>query len=1053
MNCSHKVLSNYTHQEMSAYTHINMTICQKAKALSCLIKNSNNRKANIFRKLALVALNITSTFTKTGLFKVAFTVTYKLTHKILRRNAKTITSPLKINDLNSDPSLVAYYPFNGDANDYSGNGNHGTVYGATLVEGRSGQCYNFDGVNDYIDCGSSPILKLNTGGTISAWVNFTSFNGTSWSNTIVGKGGSSWANHHYILFKASGTNKLLFSISDGSNYLNGNGPYTTDINLNEWYYVVATWDSTKKSIYLNGQLCQSVNSIIMPIDTPAPVSIGRTGSNGYYTDGCIEDVRIYNRALSADEIGLLYETSSAKKFISKYVNKNSLTGSIKAVYNFIKSTGKNTFQNVIKILSGDTRLTSKTFLGLTNIKPLRDKKASLEVKSDTLLNTNIFSKIVFKVTNILHVLKTNIKKDIISLVTNANYKIHSTFVRPAQFFRSFLINSKSSVSNITKIDSHLLNNVKADTFKANRANKRNIADIRLRNEDIKRVNKQQKQIIRINNVFNYAINKLKEIFANYRFNSGLKKITSKGIHIDILNLVEDINHIRKQNVANIKLVPNKITSSFKAFITKLNIKVVTIKSSGVDFISSSKISASRETTNIFSEKRSEYIAQAKALTSKIWDKIITTTIKFTQYFEKLPVIVFLKEIISQFGVSNSIITRDVFKINITETINTQIIKKFMNKYINADNRLISNTNKMVSKTIYKAIIKLDTIRELIAEKVINTKSKFAGIIKLDIFKVVRTNISNQNLMSKAIKATKNVLVKVQSNKIAHIESQKDMSYKIKSATELNILKNMYHEIVAKTSKIIRITSLIVSSIINNNTKTIKDVDCSLENKIDMYSNPIKSILLEFFGIIHITVLRTQDLAKGILSNLAINTAKQTQTKKNNKAATTFGSFILNKQIGKIKENINIVSVSIKKQAVNTFKVEILRIKTNAQKRIPLVVEAIINIKLNFTKVIIFDKIIQTALIINNKFSRMISKRSELIIKAKTKSIKFINKQIIKINKLKINMLIVIENVKHIFYAKLDGAWKELIGLYVKSEGKWRKVLELSKKEKDKWINK
>jgi hypothetical protein len=50
--------------------------------------------------------------------------------------------------------LVAYYPFNGNANDKSGNGNHGTVHGATLTEDRFGNAdsaYNFDGVYDYIE--------------------------------------------------------------------------------------------------------------------------------------------------------------------------------------------------------------------------------------------------------------------------------------------------------------------------------------------------------------------------------------------------------------------------------------------------------------------------------------------------------------------------------------------------------------------------------------------------------------------------------------------------------------------------------------------------------------------------------------------------------------------------------------------------------------------------------------------------------------------------------------------------------------------------------------
>jgi hypothetical protein len=75
-------------------------------------------------------------------------------------------------DINT--GLVAYYPFNGNANDQSGNGNHGTVFEATLTTDRFGNdnsAYSFDGVNDYISVndtpelsGGSPLVK-----TVSIW--------------------------------------------------------------------------------------------------------------------------------------------------------------------------------------------------------------------------------------------------------------------------------------------------------------------------------------------------------------------------------------------------------------------------------------------------------------------------------------------------------------------------------------------------------------------------------------------------------------------------------------------------------------------------------------------------------------------------------------------------------------------------------------------------------------------------------------------------------------------------------------------------------------------
>ncbi len=68
--------------------------------------------------------------------------------------------------------LIAFYPFNGNANDESGNGNHGTVYGATLTTDRFNQpnrAYYFDGINDYIMVPNSSILQISGEITMSAW--------------------------------------------------------------------------------------------------------------------------------------------------------------------------------------------------------------------------------------------------------------------------------------------------------------------------------------------------------------------------------------------------------------------------------------------------------------------------------------------------------------------------------------------------------------------------------------------------------------------------------------------------------------------------------------------------------------------------------------------------------------------------------------------------------------------------------------------------------------------------------------------------------------------
>lgn len=204
----------------------------------------------------------------------------------------------------------------GIVKDYSGNGNHSELEIYTtprwIKESKDGSgAYQFDGINSYIKIGNTNSLTLSDGGTIAAWVNMSSWGGTSWSNTIVGKGSSSWSNHHYILFKYRGTQKMHLSVSDGIRYLGAGGPQTPNLELNTWYYIVATWDDQNKCIYSNGVLSECVLSDIMPTSAIAPVSIGKTGTATYYFNGLIDDVRIYSRVLSEEEINLLYD---AKKF-------------------------------------------------------------------------------------------------------------------------------------------------------------------------------------------------------------------------------------------------------------------------------------------------------------------------------------------------------------------------------------------------------------------------------------------------------------------------------------------------------------------------------------------------------------------------------------------------------------------------------------------------------------------------------------------------------------------------------------------------------------------
>ena len=113
----------------------------------------------------------------------------KLKTVILTTIMIVLISSLSLAGIND--GLVAHYPFDGNANDASGNGNNGTVHGATLIGDRFGNAnsfYSFDGWDDYINCGNSPLFDVNHH-SIIAWIKILGGNlrNSSYDTVIIGK--------------------------------------------------------------------------------------------------------------------------------------------------------------------------------------------------------------------------------------------------------------------------------------------------------------------------------------------------------------------------------------------------------------------------------------------------------------------------------------------------------------------------------------------------------------------------------------------------------------------------------------------------------------------------------------------------------------------------------------------------------------------------------------------------------------------------------------------------------------------------------------------------
>jgi len=201
-------------------------------------------------------------------------------------------------------NLIAYYPFNGNANDESGNGNNGTVHGATLTTDRLGNlnsAYRFDGgqINgngDYIEVLNSSSLNNLEKISVAFWTKrFTEIGDYS---RILGKYSNDLDAGWKFDWAGAGRNAINFSIANGDVLAGGNIP------TNEWVHVAGTYDGTTKKIYINGELI-SLNQSTGSENLNANVNfdIGRFLAWGIaYYKGEIDEVKVWNCALSAEEI-------------------------------------------------------------------------------------------------------------------------------------------------------------------------------------------------------------------------------------------------------------------------------------------------------------------------------------------------------------------------------------------------------------------------------------------------------------------------------------------------------------------------------------------------------------------------------------------------------------------------------------------------------------------------------------------------------------------------------------------------------------------------------
>lgn len=209
--------------------------------------------------------------------------------------------------------LIGYWSFNEGsatiAHDFSGNSNNGTLTdGPSWTSGKRSVALDFDGTNDYVTAPHSSSLNISTGGevTMCAWVYPRSYSGYE---SIISKRDDSLGSPY-----AYGIN---FNSTDFQVYTSGSSgvqAFTYSLPLNAWTHFCGTISASPTKLFINGDLFGSLGSGGGVISNTAAFYIGATklGSIAEFFPGKIDEVRVYNRALSANEVAVLYRTGAAK---------------------------------------------------------------------------------------------------------------------------------------------------------------------------------------------------------------------------------------------------------------------------------------------------------------------------------------------------------------------------------------------------------------------------------------------------------------------------------------------------------------------------------------------------------------------------------------------------------------------------------------------------------------------------------------------------------------------------------------------------------------------
>ncbi len=243
--------------------------------------------------------------------------------------------------------LTARYTFNGNAIDSSGNGRHGTVHSALLTSDRFGNAnsaYNFNGTSSYIEV-TPPDTFMVSNYSISCWIKPNVIPGNGTYKYIISLGGINADNGMSLNNNTvQGIVGGSYNVSTAISLVNNN----SQVNLNSWYHLTLTRNNNILSLYINGLLIDTAftGSDANFGGAPKRFTIGArsTLASSFFINAKIDDIFMYNRVLSANEVIQVFNATPCNVQIVNQTTSKTVHSGLSAGFKVV-STGPTSSYN------------------------------------------------------------------------------------------------------------------------------------------------------------------------------------------------------------------------------------------------------------------------------------------------------------------------------------------------------------------------------------------------------------------------------------------------------------------------------------------------------------------------------------------------------------------------------------------------------------------------------------------------------------------------------------------------------------------------------------